>query len=123
MTSPPHRRRTHVIPVAVKHGPPTYTPSVSPTRVLWALAVVLAVAVVGMAYVGRRSDGETSTVVVAKQLIPAGTLVKPRMYDLQAVPQDEVAAGTLIDPRVLAMQYVAHPIYPGERFTTSDFSP
>lgn len=104
--------------------PTTYTPSVSLTRLLWAVALVLAVVVVGMAYLGRRSDGETSAiVVVAKQRIPAGTLVKPRMYDLLTVPQDEVESGTLTDLRYLALHYVGHPIYPGERFTTSDFSP
>jgi Flp pilus assembly protein CpaB len=96
---------------------------VSLTRLLWALAVVLAVVVAGMAYLGQR-DGETATtVVVAKQLIPAGTFVKPRMYDLVTVPEADVEPGTLTDLRVLAMHDVAHPIYPGERFTTSDFSP
>jgi Flp pilus assembly protein CpaB len=94
------------------------------TRLLWAVAVVLAVVVVGMVYLERRSDGEPpTTVVVAKQLIPAGTLVRPSMYVLENVSQDQVEAGTLTDLRVLAMQYVAHPIYPGERFSASDFSP
>ena len=49
---------------------------------------------------------------MAKQLIPAGTFVKPRMYDLVTVPEDEVEAGTLTDLRVLAMHYVAHRIHP-----------
>ena len=102
--------------------PTTYTPPVSLTRLLWAIAVVLAVVVGGMAYLGR-GGGETSRVVVAKQLIPAGTLVRPSMYVLENVPQHEVEAGTLTDLRVLAQHYVAHAIYPGERFTTSDFSP
>jgi hypothetical protein len=102
---------------------PTYTPSVSLTRLLWAAAVVLAVVVVGTAYLGRGDGETTSTVVVAKRLIPAGTFVRPSMYDIQTVPQDEVEAGTLTDLRVLAMHHVARPIYPGERFTTSDFSP
>ena len=107
---------------SVLFEPTTYTPPVSLTRLLWAVAVVLAVVVGGMAYLGR-DGGETSRVVVAKQLIPVGTLVRPSMYVLEDVPQDEVEAGTLTDLRVLAQQYVAHPIYPGERFTTSDFSP
>jgi len=102
---------------------PTYTPPVSLTRLLWAAAVVLAVVVVGTAYLGRGDGETTSTVVVAKRLIPAGTFVRPSMYDIQTVPQDEVEAGTLTDLRVLAMHHVARPIYPGERFTTSDFSP
>jgi Flp pilus assembly protein CpaB len=97
---------------------------VSPTRLLWAIAVVLAVAVVvGMVY-GRRGDGEPkTTVMVAKQLIPAGTYVVPGTFEFVTVPQDEVVAGTLTDIRYLAYYSVAHPIYPGERFRTSDFSP
>lgn len=90
---------------------------------LWAVAVVLAVVVVGVAFLGRGGGETTSTVVVAKQLIPAGTLVRPSMYDLRTVPRDEVAAGTLTDLRYLAQHYVAHPIFPGERFSTSDFNP
>ena len=108
----------------MKHGPTTYTPSVSLTRLLWAVAVVLAVVVVGVAYLDGRSDGETSTTVfVAKQLIPAGTLVRPRMFDFLTVRQDEVEAGTLTDIKYIALHYVAHPIHPGERFSVSDFSP
>ena len=95
----------------------------SPTRLLWAVAVVLAVAVVvGMAY-GRRSDGEPkTTVMVAKQLIPAGTYVRPGTFDFKTVSQDEIEAGTLTDIRYIALHHVAHPIYPGEQFRTSDFS-
>ena len=97
--------------------------SVSLTRVLWAVAVVLAVLVVGTAYLGRRGDGEASViVVVAKQPIPAGTFVKPRMYDLLTVPQDQVQPGTLTDLRYLALRHVARPIHRGKRFDTSDFS-
>jgi Flp pilus assembly protein CpaB len=118
----------------MKHGPTTYTPSVSLTRLLWAVAVALAVVVVGVAYLDRRSDGETvtspfgdgetsTTVFVAKQLIPAGTLVRPRMFDFLTVRQDEVEAGTLTDIKHIALHYVAHPIYPGERLSVSDFSP
>jgi Flp pilus assembly protein CpaB len=103
--------------------PTTYTRLVSLTRLLWAVAVVLAVVVVGMAYRGRGGGETTSTVVVAKQLIPAGTLARPSMYELVSVPRDEVEAGTLTDLRVLAQHSVARPIFPGERFTTSDFSP
>ena len=107
----------------MKHGPTTYTPSVSLTRLLWAVAVVLAVVVVGVAYLDRGDGEATSTVVVAKQRIPAGTLVRPSMYDLLTVPQGEVEAGTLTDLKYLALHYVAHSIYPGERFSVSDFSP
>ena len=87
------------------------------------MAIVLALVVVGMTYQGRR-DGETSTTVfVAKQLIPVGALVRPRMFEFLTVPQGEVKAGTLTDIRYIAMHYVAHPIYPGQRFRVSDFSP
>jgi Flp pilus assembly protein CpaB len=91
--------------------------------VLWAVAVVLAVVVFGMAYRGRGGGETTSTVVVAKQLIPAGTFVRPNMYELLSVPRGEVEAGTLTDVTVLAQHSVARPIFRGERFTTSDFSP
>jgi Flp pilus assembly protein CpaB len=96
---------------------------VSLTRLLWVVAVVLAVVFAGIAYLSQRDREPSTRVVVAKRLIPAGTFVKPRMYDLVTVPEDEVEAGTLTDLRVLAMHYVAHRIHPGERFTTSDFSP
>jgi Flp pilus assembly protein CpaB len=96
---------------------------VSLVRFLWAVAVVLAVLVVGVAYVGRRDAETQALVVVAKQRIPAGGSVKPRMYDLETVPQDEVEVGTLTDLRVLALRRVSHPIYAGERFRVSDFSP
>ena len=100
-----------------------YAPSVSVTRLLWALAVVLAVVVVGLA-IDPRSDAESSvTVIVAKQMIPAGIFVKPSTFTLVTVPQDEVAAGTISDIKYIALHRVAHPIYPGERFTASDFSP
>jgi Flp pilus assembly protein CpaB len=97
---------------------------VSPTRLLWAVAVVLAVVVVGgMAY-GRLSDGEPkTTVMVAKQLIPAGTYVRPGTFDFLTVPQDEIEPGTLTDVRYIAQHYVAHEIFPGERFRTFDVSP
>jgi Flp pilus assembly protein CpaB len=97
---------------------------VSPTRLLWAVAVVLAVVVVGMTYLDRRGDGEPkTTVMVAKQLIPAGTYVRPSTFDFLTVPQDEIEPGTLTDVRYIAQHYVAHEIFPGERFRTSDFSP
>ena len=86
------------------------------------MAIVLALVVAGMTYQARR-DGETSTTVfVAKQPIPIGALVKPRMFEFLTVPQDEVEAGTLTDIRYIAMYYVAHPIYPGQRFRVSNFS-
>ena len=50
------------------------------TRLLWAVAVVLAVVVFGMAYRGRGGGETMSTVVVAKQLIPAGSFVKAEQY-------------------------------------------
>ncbi len=93
------------------------------TRLLWTVAVVLAVVVVGMAYFGRGDDEATWTVVVAKQPIPAGTLVTSSMYGLRTVPQSEVEAGTITDLKYLAFHYVAHPINPGEVLASSDFLP
>ena len=95
----------------------------SPTRLFWAVAVVLAVVVIGMAYLDRRGDGEPkTTVMVAKQLIRAGPYVRPGTFDFKTVSQDEIEAGTLTDIRYIALHQVAHPIYPGEQFRTSDFS-
>ena len=95
-----------------------------PTRLLWAVAVVLAVAVVSGIAHGRRGDGEPKKLVmVAKQFIPAGEYVKPGTFTFVTVPQDDVERGTLTDARWLAYYHVAHPIYPGERFRTVDFSP
>jgi Flp pilus assembly protein CpaB len=96
---------------------------VSLTRLLWAVTVVLAVVVLGMVYVDRRGDEPTTTVMVAKQLIPAGTYVKPGTFAFVTVPQDEVEPGTLTDVRYIAMHTVAHPIHPGEPFAAADFSP
>ena len=88
---------------------------------LWVIAAVLAVAVgVGMAY--DRSGEPKATVMVARQLIPAGSYVKPGAFDFLTVPQDEVEQRTLTDVRYLAYHYVAQPIYPGTRFRTSDFT-
>ncbi len=96
----------------------------SPTRLLWAVAVVLAVAVVGMSYLDR-GDEATWGLLVAKQRIPAGTIVEPSMYDVRTVPQDEdeVEAGTLTTAALTLLPFhrVAHPIYPGELLVASDF--
>jgi len=49
--------------------------------------------------------------------------VRPSTFDFLTVPQDEIEPGTLTDVRYIAQHYVAHEIFPGERFRTSDFSP
>jgi hypothetical protein len=104
--------------------PTTYTPPVSPTRLLWAVAVALAVTVaVGMAY-DRRSDSEpTVTVMVAKQLIPAGGYVMPDTFTFETIPRGEVEPGTVADARYLAYHTVAHQIFPGEMLSAAAFSP
>ena len=93
------------------------------TPLLWAVAVALAVAVVGKVYLDRHADETTSTVFVARQLIPVGTFVRPSMFAIETVPRAELEAGALTDIRYIALHHVAHPIYPGEQFSASDFSP
>jgi hypothetical protein len=97
--------------------------SVNLTRLLWMLALALAVVVVGLTYLGRDEGEPKTTVMVATQLIPAGIYVRPGTFEFVTVRQDEVEAGTLTDVKVIAMHAVAHPIQPGKRFAASDFSP
>jgi len=59
------------------------------TRLLWAVAVVLAMVVAGMVYVDGRGDEPTLTVMVAKQVIPAGTYVKGGTFDFVKVSHDQ----------------------------------
>ena len=99
------------------------TPRRSLTPLLWAVAVALAVAVVGKVYLDRHANETTSTVFVAKRLIPAGTFVRPSMFAIETVPRAELEAGALTDIRYIALHQVAHPIHPGEHFSVSDFSP
>jgi flagella basal body P-ring formation protein FlgA len=93
------------------------------TRLLWAVAVILAVVVAGMVYVDRRGDEPTLTVMVAKQVIPAGTYVRGGTFDLVTVPCDEIEPGTLTDVKYIAYHRVAREIFPGEPFRASDFFP
>jgi hypothetical protein len=99
---------------------------VSPIRLLWAVAVVLAVVVVGMSYLDR-GDEATWSVLVAKERIPGGTIVEPGMYDVRKVPRDEdaIEPGTLTAgaSSYLHFRRVARPIYPGELLAASDFLP
>ena len=101
----------------------SYTPPVNLTRLLWAVAVVLAMVVAGMVYVDRRGDEPTLTVMVAKQVIPAGTYVKGGTFDFVTVPRGEIEPGTVTDVKYIAYHRVAHEIFPGEPFRASDFSP
>ena len=100
----------------------SYTPPVNLTRLLWAVAVVLAMVVAGMVYVDGRGNEPTLTVMVAKQVIPAGTYVKGGTFDFVTLPRDETEPGTITDARYIAYHRVAHEIFPGERFTTFHFS-
>jgi Flp pilus assembly protein CpaB len=93
-------------------------------KALWALAGVLAVAVViGTAY-GRPSDDKPkATVMVAEQLIPAGTMVRGGTFAFVTLPKDEIEAGTITDVRYIAYHLTAHEIFPGETLAGSDFAP
>jgi len=97
---------------------------------LGAGAVVLA-AILLVVYLDRyrsRVAGENAPtpVLVAKQLIPAGTpglLVAQRaMYQPTTLPRKEVSIGAISDPTYLNGRAAAVNILPGQQFTALDFA-
>ncbi len=95
-----------------------------------AAAVVLA-AILLVVYLDRyrsRVSGENAPtpVLVAKQLIPAGTpgtLVASRtMYAPTTLPRKEVEIGAIADPQYLSGRAAAADIFPGQQFTALDFA-
>jgi flagella basal body P-ring formation protein FlgA len=88
------------------------------------MVVVLAVVVVGgMAYGQRRDDEPRVTVMVVKQLIPAGTYVRGETIALARLPKDDIEPGTITDLRFIAYHTTARQIVPDETLAASDFSP
>ena len=92
-------------------------------RLLWALAAILVLVVV-TARLADRSSSSTTSVLVAKQLIPAGTparlLVRRQMVAFSNERADE---GAIADPSYLAGRFAARDIFPGQQISVSDFSP
>ena len=101
----------------------TYTPPVNLTRLLWALAGVLSVVVFAapLAMSGRSEPREP--VLVAKQLLPAGTtgyqLVKRGMV---AVEIKQTAEGDMSNPLELGGRVLLHDVYPGDQLSKANFA-
>jgi len=101
----------------------------------WAIAIgaaaVVLAAILLIVYLDRyraRVGGENAPtpVLVAKQLIQAGTpgtLVAGRaMYVPTTLPRKEVEVGAIADPQYLSGRAAAQDIFPGQQFTALDFA-
>ncbi len=99
--------------------------------ILIGVAAVILAAILLVVYLDRyraRVSGENAPtpVLVAKQLIPAGTpgtLVASRtMYAPTTLPRKEVEVGAIADPQYLSGRAAAADIFPGQQFTALDFA-
>jgi Flp pilus assembly protein CpaB len=101
----------------------------------WAIAVgaaaVVLAAILLVVYLDRyraRVSGENAPtpVLVAKQLIPAGTpgtlVASNTMYAPTTLPRKEVEVGAIADPQYLSGRAAAADIFPGQQFTATDFA-
>jgi Flp pilus assembly protein CpaB len=101
----------------------------------WAIALgigaVVLAAILLVVYLDRYRDrvsGENAPtpVLVAKQLIPAGTpgtlVASQGMYAPTTLPQKEVEVGAIADPSYLSGRAAAADIFPGQQFTATDFA-
>lgn len=101
----------------------------------WAIALgigaVVLAAVLLVVYLDRYRDrvsGENAPtpVLVAKQLIPAGTpgslVASQSMYAPTTLPQKEVVVGAISDPSYLSGRAAAAEIFPGAQLTAAAFA-
>lgn len=101
----------------------------------WAIALgigaVALAAILLVVYLDRYRDrvgGENAPtpVLVAKQLIPAGTpgtlVASQAMYAATTLPAKEVEVGAVADPSYLAGRAAVADIFPGQQFTATDFA-
>jgi Flp pilus assembly protein CpaB len=101
----------------------------------WAIALgigaVVLAAILLVVYLDRYRDrvsGENAPtpVLVAKQLIPAGTpgttVATKGMYAPTTLPAKEVEVGAIADPAYLSGRAAATDIFPGQQFTATDFA-
>jgi Flp pilus assembly protein CpaB len=101
----------------------------------WAIALgigaVVLAAILLVVYLDRyraRVGGENAPtpVLVAKQLIPAGTpgttVATKSMYAPTTLPAKEVEVGAISDPAYLSGRAAAADIFPGQQFTATDFA-
>ena len=101
----------------------------------WAIALgigaVALAAILLVVYLDRYRDrvgGESAPtpVLVAKQLIPAGTpgniVASQGMYAATTLPAKEVEVGAVADPSYLAGRAAVADIFPGQQVTATDFA-
>jgi Flp pilus assembly protein CpaB len=101
----------------------------------WAIALgigaVVLAAILLIVYLDRYRDrvgGENAPtpVLVAKQLIPAGTpgsiVASQSMYAATTLPAKEVEVGAVADPSYLSGRAAAADIFPGQQLTSTDFA-
>ena len=101
----------------------------------WAIALgigaVVLAAILLVVYLDRyraRVGGENAPtpVLVAKQLIPAGTpgtlVASQSMYAPTTLPQKEVVVGAISDPAYLSGRAAAADIFPGSQLTATAFA-
>lgn len=101
----------------------------------WAIALgigaILLAAILLVVYLDRyraRVGGENAPtpVLVAKQLIPAGTpgslIASGTMYEPTTLPKKEVEVGAIADPQYLSGRAASTEIFPGQQFTALDFA-
>lgn len=71
------------------------------------------------------SKAQPLSVLVAKRLIPKGTpgdiVGSTGLYQVSAIPKDQVKTGTFVDPASLAGKVALVDIYPGQQLTVADF--
>jgi Flp pilus assembly protein CpaB len=101
----------------------------------WAIALgigaIVLAAILLVVYLDRyraRVGGENAPtpVLVAKQLIPAGTpgtlIASNQMYAPTTLPRKEVEVGAIADPQYLSGRAASAAIFPGQQFTAIDFA-
>jgi Flp pilus assembly protein CpaB len=101
----------------------------------WAIALgigaIVLAAVLLVVYLDRyraRVGGENAPtpVLVAKQLIPAGTpgniVAGSQMYAATEFARKDIEIGAVADPQYLVGRAAAVDIYPGQQFTAADFA-
>jgi Flp pilus assembly protein CpaB len=101
----------------------------------WAIALgigaIVLAAILLVVYLDRyraRVGGENAPtpVLVAKQLIPAGTpgtlIASGQMYAPTTLPRKEVEIGAIADPQYLSGRAASAAIFPGQQFTATDFA-
>ena len=101
----------------------------------WAIALgigaIVLAAILLIVYLDRyraRVGGQNAPtpVLVAKQLIPAGTpgtlVAGQQMYAPTTLPKKEVEVGAIADPSYLSGRAAAVDIFPGQQFTATDFA-